>query len=786
MEKHKFGPYDVEVQLSEDTQERSYGLFSSAPKRSENNFGDKREFKEQKDQISIRSSSELMDALFALAVHESELNKVEKISDWSFEAENQSVFETGELWNYVWTRDTSYSAHLGMGLIDPERMMRSLLFKVSSERRGNKSFIVQDTGSGGAWPISSDRVVLALGAQKLAPLLKDKTRKKFQDTIINALENTVLRDREVVYDLKTGLYRGEESFLDWREQSYPLWTANDTLWIGRSKALSTNVCHYAALTYLVELCETLNVIPKEDYKKWASDLKVKINECFFDEEAGLYRAILMDNFLVEPLKSYDLLGNSLAVLLGVAEGERAERIVASYPYTEVGAPVLFPESKEVPVYHNRAIWPFVTAYALLAAKKVQNAVAFTKNAESLIRGSATQLSNMENFDFLTLLPEIADGKNSGPVVNSRRQLWSVAASLSMFIEGFVGLKLGEKSCEFDPFLTASLCQRFLPQSSKMTLQNLKWNDKNLNITLHFPDLKGKSEGYLKAKTLKFQGKELSSFSLDVNQLETNNQIDLELEYHQDFSEIYEIHVHNPHQLSREDERKFFAPSEPRFCLTGDYSEVYFEPSDLNILIYKNGKLDQIVKGGDKVEVEKQKAVTLSFVAQDPVSLNHSFPTQPMDFNYRWQLFDFKGDRMSGQPQFLPAETVLPELTKNYILPIRVSEAGIYRLELLYLNPGPINTGITGCLKRVRTKHDGKALKQDIVIMPHTGDQGHIRVSSSIELTLEKNEIYELCIEDFTNMSDLIHFEQYKNRGGAKGRENWAWLFGCRLKQMTGV
>ena len=44
-----------------------------------------------------------------------------------------------------------------------------------------------------------------------------------------------------------GLYRGETSFLDWREQSYPRWTANDVGFIAQSFALSTNVLQYRAL-----------------------------------------------------------------------------------------------------------------------------------------------------------------------------------------------------------------------------------------------------------------------------------------------------------------------------------------------------------------------------------------------------------------------------------------------------------------------------------------------------------------------------------------------------------
>lgn len=781
MEKYVFGKYTTSVHANFQNEVKRYRFTSQKNNHLEIN----REICESLDTPRLRSHSDFFDGLLALAFSEAQQNKVEKITDWSFEASNLSVFETGELWNYVWTRDSAYSAYLSLGLIDPERMMRTLLFKISNERASSKKYIVQDTGSGGAWPISTDRVVLALAAQKLAPLLPEKLKREFEETLFEALCNTVQMDREVAFDLKSGLYRGEQSFLDWREQSYPLWTANDTLWIGRSKALSTNVCHYAALSYLQELAQKLKKKTAHDYQAWAKNLKEKINERFFDEEAGLYRSILMDYFLNDPLKSYDLLGNSLAVIFGVANDERAKRIVANYPYTEVGAPVIFPESKEVPIYHNRAIWPFVTAFALMAAKKVGNATVAAKNCESLIRGSACQLSNMENFDFLTLEPKVEDGKNSGPVVNSKRQLWSVAAYLSMIFDSLMGIKFEEDYLHLSPFLPVSLCQRYF-SSPIIELQNIAWGEQQVCLKLHLPELKGKAEGALIAKKVIFNGKELDQTKILKSELKKENQIELFLSYQEDYSTMNLITVRNPEHLSHDDERKFYAPTEPRFSLNGDSSEVTFEPSDLNILIFENGQLKQTVKGGGPIEVDRHKALTLSFVAQEPISLNQSFPTQAMDFNYRWQLFDFKGEHLSGQPQFLPAEMVLPQLTKKHFLPIRVNESGVYKTEFLYLNPGPINTGITACLKRVQLLMNEKSLQKEIIIMPHTGEQGHIRISSSMELKLEKDEEYQLVLEDFVNMSDLLHFENYKKRGGSNGRENWAYLFGCRLKKITGV
>ena len=56
-----------------------------------------------------------------------------------------------------------------------------------------------------------------------------------------------------------------------------------------------------------------------------------------------------------------------------------------------------------------------------------------------MRGAALAGSNMENYELVTQAVHVEDGALSGPVVNSPRQLWSVAAYLDMVIEGVFGV-----------------------------------------------------------------------------------------------------------------------------------------------------------------------------------------------------------------------------------------------------------------------------------------------------------------------------------------------------------
>ena len=71
------------------------------------------------------------------------------------------------------------------------------MLKLSAHRDGTKPEIVQDTGTGGSWPISSDRVVWAMGAWELLAVLDGAERTAFRDLAYTAIVNTAEHDRLV-------------------------------------------------------------------------------------------------------------------------------------------------------------------------------------------------------------------------------------------------------------------------------------------------------------------------------------------------------------------------------------------------------------------------------------------------------------------------------------------------------------------------------------------------------------------------------------------------------------
>jgi hypothetical protein len=382
-----------------------------------------------------QTASPLFDGLFAMAQAEATENAVAAVKEGRFNHGNAidcACFATGKRWPYVWTRDLSFSLDLGLWRVDPERSRQSLAFKQSASRGDVPAgqYVMQDTGSGGSWPVSTDRVVWFLGARHL---LDDAA---FDATFGRTLVDTLAQDRLYTFDPVVGLYRGETSFLDWRDQTYPAWAGKDVTFIAQSFALSTNVLHYEALRLAASRATGSD---KAAYAAQADALNKAINARFWRDDRGLYMSYIGGEVEPLPFDTYDLLGISLAITSGVADRERARSLLAHYPTWPTGTPVIWPERRDQAIYHNRAIWPFVSAYALRAARAVDSPAHIEHELRSIMRGAALSGSNMENYEMLTQARHVDDGPRSGPVINSPNQLWSVAGYIGMVTEGVFGL-----------------------------------------------------------------------------------------------------------------------------------------------------------------------------------------------------------------------------------------------------------------------------------------------------------------------------------------------------------
>ncbi|HET9835377.1 MAG TPA: Six-hairpin glycosidase-like protein [Rhodanobacteraceae bacterium] len=604
--------------------------------------------------LRVQTASTLFDGLYAMAQDDLHQDSVTSIKDDAFDHGQPipcTCFETGAKWHYVWTRDLSYSVDLGLWRYDAARSRNGLLFKLSGVRMPDVPqgpFVMQDTGSGGSWPISTDRVVWFLAARHL---LGDTT---FADTTWQALTATLAQDREYVFDAKMGLYRGETSFLDWREQSYPAWTANNVVPIAQSFALSINVLHYDALQLAASMAAQRHDARAAEYRAEAKALKAAINVHFWRGDRGLYMSYIGGDGA--PYDAYDLLGLALAIDSGVADVQRARLSLANYPVWPAGSPVIWPERADQPIYHNRASWPFVSMYALRAARKLDDPVHIAFEIESLMRGAALAGSNMENYELATQATHVDEGKLSGPVVDSPRQLWSVAGYLDMVAEGLFGVTSDGR---IEPKLPVSLVPMLFGARKEISLQLPE-----RRITLQRPE------------------------KLDGNLLVADH-----ITHHGQDTTVSLKAIQVPELKLRVDAPLYApaAPATPSVARNGANWIVH--ASDAGVL-YLNGKRIGAIHGTRTVPV----AHALQCFSVTRIGA--------------------KGLESLQSPQ--QCEGPIAKVDGAWPRTWTAPASGRYQVALDYRNDhGPINTGITAAVKRMAIRCVGSAPQTVPVVMPHS-------------------------------------------------------------------
>lgn len=766
--------------------------------------------------LQVYTNSAIFDALFSLTQAEVKANSVNEITDWSFNDQQGLAcpcFETGAKWHYVWTRDLSYSLDLGLHYLDPARAMNSLLFKTSKVRaeliaRGIEDVEValQDTGSGGSWPVSSDRVVWVLAASQLVPAADNEENpadalQQWQDKWYQIAKQTLLQDRQYLYSTKLGIYRGETSFLDWREQTYPSWTANHTLYLAESHALSTNVLHYVALSRAATAAEKLDPQYAKVFRSWAEALKAAINANFWISEQGLYASFIGEEHNPMQVQHYDLLGLALAINHGVASELQASQILSNYPVTAVGAPVIFPALKDIPIYHNRAIWPFVTAYALRAAKKQNHAELYQRLALSLFRGTAENSSNMENLEWLTLRPHVEDGALSGPVINSQRQLWSVAAYHDLVVSQIFGMEFANQQLNINPYLPVGLVRDLNildAKASPIELQNLSFGEIQFQVKMQLQGNGNRQQVY-----------RLNAVTLNGEPVALNQKQALHLKL-ADFGSAQNelvltlIPVDTPaHQLnllkastSAKYPESHFSPKEPVLTLQTNkkgQNELSFArqgEADTLFTLFKNGVPVKLKRNADQYTDDKANnsqsqcyALTQTHKQSGLVSLpSKTLCSEAAVRHYTAgvDLLANEGELVQylGQPAYKNWGMPEHDLTLTYT----AETAGRQRLQLQYfIDNGPINTGITAVVKRVIANCPSAAQQQSVLVMPHLATATELGLSSNAVFTAAAGEVCQLKIVDGFNMSYLHHFNLYTGgKGGRSGPLNQAVIAGAKI------
>lgn len=754
-------------------------------------------------QPRVRTNDLYLDGVYALALEEAAGNSVESIEDGQFDRGAPMpchCFKTGVKWPYVWTRDTSYSSDLGAGLYDPVRARNSLAFKHSdldpallATGRTNERSVAQDTGSGGSWPISSDRVVWIHAASHLVPLLDSHDGQAWEDDVYRTAIDTLAQERRHVFDAASGLYRGETSFLDWREQTYPHWTRDDTLAIASSYSLSTNVLHYLALRDTAALAARRGDTRATELQAQADALGTAILQHFKNPSTPLYVSYLFHD--LAPIEAYDLLGLALLTESGLLDDASAQRLLSAYPMSEGGPPVIWPEQASEAIYHNRAIWPFVTAYALRAAERVHDSAHAIAYARSLIRGAALALSNQENAEFLTLSPHFEDGVRSGPVINSESQLWSVAAALDLVVRDIFGVTVAMDGVHVAPSFPALVTGHLPEIGSVWTLTGLALGGGRTTVTLHFPAHLS-AQDWLDAGRVTVDGRVLDRGAvLDLKTPPDHIDVDL-IAHPAPHTSIDLVQVTNPKALTVAERARLYAPPPPAIdAIADNHGQIRVAVSGLeegfSWELWRDGTKLSTGHGAIAHDHLNRNHGTVCYSVRQQHSPGHqSLPSKERCLTATEGVIEISAGDVSLQTQG-PARRALDptrlalwgDHESSLTLPITIRVGGRQRFTVEYRNDGRINTGITASIKAV-TVACGSTERTGTLVMPQLGDPVRRGRSTPIEFDAPAGANCQIKLEDGLNMSYLALFRHYTaGRGGSEGPENTADLLSFRVEPL---
>lgn len=650
------------------------------------------------------SDYKLVDALYNLSLEE-----------MTRAIEKDSTLRTGKEWAGVWTRDVSYSIILSMAILQPRVAQHSLMRKVKD------GMIVQDTGTGGAYPISTDRIVWALAAWEIYKTTGDVGwLKKVYPIIKKSIESDLVN----AFDERTGLMRGESSFLDWREQTYPEWMEPADIF--ESLCLGTNAVHYQANRVLANMARVLNqrdVMTK--HERIASGIRDSMNKHLWMNRFGYYGQFLYGRGSKMLSPKSEALGEALCVLFDVASPADQKRIVSATPIVDFGTPCIFPQIPNIPPYHNDAVWPFVQAYWGLAAAKAGNETSLMHSLAAIWRPGALFLTNKENFVAST-------GDFASTQINSDNMLWSLSGNIAMVYKALFGINYNEQSITFTPCVPANL-------KGRQTLKNFRYRGATFDI-----DLTG-------------HGNHIASISMDGKPLK-NATISASLTGHHTI-QIAMADNHLGGQINLQENR--IALPAPKLQLAHGV---------LTWTKVPGAEMYRVIRSGEEVSTQKDTvfSTTASEYAWYQViatgNQTESFASEPLpsipDKHVALlNVEDFLTNHESGYNGFTGSGYVRTSTTLNPEISVlhEFPGDGVYRIDFRYANGnGPVNTENKCAIRTLKV--DGTRVGTIVLAQRGKDEWSDWGFTNSVDVTVKKGKhkiviVYE---KENANMNGAVN------------------------------
>lgn len=236
--------------------------------------------------------------------------------------------------------------------------------------------------------------------------------------------------------------------------------------------LSTNCLYYEA--YKIAHILTGD----EAYEHKAKRMKDSINSRFWNEKKGLY------NYIIDPFGGSDYdegLGQSFAIIFGVADEDKAQKIMENQVITPNGIPCVYPSFKRYDDYgigrHSGTVWPHIqTFWAHAVAEK--NTKLFENELRVLIKnvlrdGHFSELYHPETGERYGGVQE--DNGKIRLWESEKRQMWCATGCIHMILRDLIGMKFTQSGIEIKP--------KSIESVKSIHLANLRYRNAVLNINI---------------------------------------------------------------------------------------------------------------------------------------------------------------------------------------------------------------------------------------------------------------------------------------------------------------
>lgn len=627
------------------------------------------------------------------------------------------VFYTGTAWQKVWTRDTALSNLYSLAWVFPEISYNCEREKIKTSQ--GVSVFEQDTGTGGSYPVSTDKIITMLSVWET--YLTDGNTEHL-NYFYNICYNTIMQDMGVAYDSDAGLFRGETCGLDWRDQTYPDWTSevydNGLSAIAESKTTSVNAIYCRVLEIMSKAAKVLNKGEEAElyWSKMAQDLKTRISERLWNDNLNLYSSWeypeYMGNVLAEKT---DVLGNGFALWFDIGTESQLNSICENSPLVPYGADTVYPQKQGKlknadKYYHNRGVWPGWESVLMVGAGYHNNKALAEEIFNSNVRGAATSLTQKEVINYRT-----------GEGIESDQQLWSIAGTLAGYYRVMFGMNYDEDGITFNPYIPAWMKGPF-------ELSNFKYRNSNLTIRLS-------GEGD-KVTSFKVDGvsRDISSYVFPVN-AEGSHTIEIVME-----------NSSNEYKISKSEDNLVVAPEMPSMT----YSSGTLRWTQSSGLTYKlwTGKEYVDVNGGSyNVDTTVYGCYSLMAISPDGVCSELSQPIVVSPDRIRVEA---ESGTVSSD-SYISGNYVIDKRYRNPNLTIEVDikKAGKYLLSAVYNNPGDATSGVSCAIRSVYV--DG--VDMGSLVFPEVYKEHTDQLSTHLSLNLSEGKHSVKVFYDSANWYD---------------------------------